>query len=358
MHKYKIIVVIGTLAVGGAERVLSILSEPLADHFSDVKFVLWVNNEVSYNIDSRVKIVSLVDKYHTENRIKLISYFREFVKEENPDLILSFLTPFNMLTLVAMRGIHIPVIVAERADPKWIKGGKPMMWLRDHLYRKAKGILTQTEYAKSCYRDCLKAKTTVIYNPVTMDENQVGSALRCKKEKVFVTAGRLEPVKNQLMMINAFGRFHKTHTDYRLVIFGEGPMRNDLMSQIISLGLQGSVLLSGNSKSLWQEMAKAECFLLTSTNEGMSNAMIEAMCLGLPVISTKVAGATDLIQNGENGFLIDVNDTNALILKMNFLADNPGLRDKVGQKAQEIYSQLRKEIVCQEWVNYLLRQIE
>lgn len=354
----KIIVSIATLGSGGAERVLSVLSTPMADNFDEVQYVLWEGGESFYPIDSRVKMVSLPELSGRKGRNRQITTFRRYIRKERPDLVLSFLTPYNMLVLLSTIGMKQKVIVAERTDPKrLLAGGKLGLWLRDGLYHRANGILTQTEYAKSCYDIKFKGKTAVIYNPVNMNDEQVGLSLRISKEHVFVTAGRLEPVKDQMMMIEAFGAFHKSHPDYRLVIYGEGPMRETLQRQINSLGLQDTVVLAGRSNDLWNKIASAEAFLLTSEYEGMSNALIEAMCLGLPVVSTKVAGAIDLIKDGENGFLIDVHDKEKLTKRMTFLADSPEKREQMGQRASKIYEQVRQEKIVKQWIEYLNSKI-
>lgn len=158
-------------------------------------------------------------------------------------------------------------------------------------------------------------------------------------------------------MIEAFAAFHKDHPDYRLVIYGEGPMHGALQEQIYGLGLQDKVVLAGRTNDLWNKIASAEAFLLTSEYEGMSNALIEAMCLGLPVISTKVAGATDLIQDGENGFLIGVKDSKALADRMTRLADTPDLREQMGLNASKVYEQVRQDKICKQWIEYLKSKI-
>lgn len=354
----KLIVSIATLGTGGAERVLSVLSTPLAEQFDAVQYVLWEGGEPFYPVDSRVKIVSLPVFSGKKGRNRQMTTFRRLVKQEKPDLVLSFLTPYNMLVLLSTIGLNQKVVVAERTDPKrLLAGGKIWLRLRDWLYRRADGILTQTEYAKSCYDEKFAGKTAVIYNPVMMSDTQVGVALRTEKEHIFVTAGRLEPVKDQTMMIEAFVAFHKNHPDYRLVIYGEGPMHETLQEQINGLGLQDAVVLAGRTNELWNKIACAEAFLLTSEYEGMSNALIEAMCLGLPVISTKVAGATDLIQDGENGFLIDVKDSEALADRMARLADSPDLREQMGCNASEVYEQVRQDKICKQWIEYLKSKI-
>jgi len=355
---YKLLVSIASLGTGGAERVLSVLSKSLADNFEAVQYVLWEGGEPFYPVDERVKIVSLPDFSGKNGRNLQMMTFRRIVKSVKPDMVLSFLTPYNMLVLLSTIGLKQKVVVAERTDPRrLLSGGKAGLWLRDRLYSRADGILTQTEYAKSCYDEKFAGKTAVIYNPVMMSDSQVGVALRTEKEHLFVTAGRLEPVKDQTSMIEAFAAFHKNHPDYRLVIYGEGPMHETLQEQINGLGLQDAVVLAGRTNDLWNKIASAEAFLLTSEYEGMSNALIEAMCLGLPVISTKVAGATDLIRDGENGFLIDVKDSKSLAVRMSRMADSPDVREQMGINASKVFDQVRQDKICKQWIEYLKSKV-
>ncbi len=350
----KLLVSIATLGSGGAERVLSILSKPFADSFDEVRYIMWEGGEVFYDFDKRVKIVSLPDLSKKHGRTKQMYFFRQYVKNYDPDIIVSFLTPYNMLVLLSVFGLNKRVVVAERTDPRrLLPGGKLMLRVRDILYKKASGILTQTEYAKSCYERSHKGKAIVIYNPIIMNDAQVGKALRAEKEHLFVTVGRLEPVKDQEMMIRAFALFHRNHLKYRLVIYGDGPIRKHLEKLIMGLNLQDNVELAGRSSNVWEQMLKAECFLLSSEYEGMSNAMIEAMCLGLPVISTKVAGATDLIVDGKNGFLVDVKDEETMAKRMAQVADNEKLRCAMGEKATNVFDTLRADKICDKWIQYL-----
>ena len=174
-----------------------------------------------------------------------------------------------------------------------------------------------------------------------------------KKKKFFVTVGRLEPVKNQRMMIEAFGKFFKYHPEYKLIFYGEGPERVPLEQFIADNCLDDSITLAGRNEKVWDAMSSADCFLLSSNYEGMSNAMIEALCLGLPVISTKVAGATDLIKEDENGYLVDINDSDAMAYFMNRIADDDNLRNRLAVNAVEIYELLRSDKICKQWVEYI-----
>ena len=107
--------------------------------------------------------------------------------------------------------------------------------------------------------------------------------------------------KNFPLLLQAFAKFSGRHPDYRLRIFGEGELREELTALARELEIAEKVELPGRSTTLLEKMNSAAMFVLSSDYEGMPNALIEAMCLGLPVISTAVSGATDLIQNGENG---------------------------------------------------------
>lgn len=354
----KLIVTIARLGSGGAERVLSILSGPFANHFDEVIYIMWDGGTAYYTLDNRIRLVSLPDCSHRKGRLQQISTFRRIVKQETPDLILSFLTPINMLVLTSTLCMRIPVIVAERNDPMFVSGGKLAMLVRDMLYKRAKGILAQTEYAKSCYHGSLNPKTTVIYNPVTMSKDLVGSALISAKEKMIISVGSLGLKKDQITLIKAFHKFYQNHKDYKLVIYGEGKLRGTLEQFIVSIGLKDIVLLPGSSKQVWEAMKKAEIFTLSSTHEGMSNAMIEAMCLGLPVVTTRVAGSTDLINTGENGYIVEVKDVNALAEKMTKLADNPELRKTMGREAIKVYEKLHVDKISKQWVEYLRGELE
>ena len=349
----RIIINIGTLSAGGAERVVSILTKPIADKFDEVEIILWHHLPIHYTIDPRVKITFLPDLSKTESRLKNMRFFRNYIKQQRPDLLLSFLTPFNMLAIVSLFGCNIRTVVCERNDPHFIKGGKFMESIRNFLYRFADGALVQTKYGLSCYPAYIRKKMKVIYNPVIMEDSLIGKAINEAKENLFVSVGRLEPQKNQKMLIRAFAKFCNTHSDYRLIIYGDGSMRGDLEAYINNLGLQDKVKLPGSCRDIWQKLLPAKAFILSSDAEGMSNALIEAMCLGLPVVSTKVSGSTDLIVNGGNGILVNLGDEDGMYKAMCKIVDNEDQSIEMGNNASHIYSLLKEDEIAKQWIAYL-----
>lgn len=342
-----------SLSSGGAERVLSILSKPFADHYDDVQYIMWYDNPVFYDIDKRVKIVCLEKEAGSRSTLKRMAWFRKYVNVQKPDLVLALSAPFNMLTLASLLGTSHKIVAAERVDPRSFRWGKHLEILRNLLYHKATGILAQTEYCKDYFKGSLYKKTDVIFNPVIMPEEMIGSAIRTEKKKVIATAARLAPQKKQDMIIRVFAKFHESHPDYSLKIFGEGAERENLTKLASDLGIANYVELPGSVKDLWVRLQSTNMFVMTSLFEGMSNSMIEAMCLGVPCISTKVSGAVDLIDSGKNGVLIELNDENALYDAMMRIADDSDYASSVANEGAKLYDVLNVDTISQQWVSYI-----
>ncbi len=164
------------------------------------------------------------------------------------------------------------------------------------------------------------------------------------------------PQKNHDVLIKAFAIFSKAHPDYTLTIYGNGPQGDELRQLAVSLGIGDRVSIPGASKTIHQDILDAEMMCLVSSREGMSNAMIEAMCLGLPCICTKVSGAIDLIEDGKNGLLVKIKDINGLVEKMNYLADTPVTAQQIGRRATYLYLQLNKDRIYKEWIDFLKKE--
>lgn len=349
----KIILSFGTLGPGGAARVCANLSYPLTDKYDDVILVTWADHTQFYEYDKRARWYCVEKETGGTNDYKRMKWFRNLVKIERPDLILSFLEPWNLRVLVCTIGLGVKTIVAERNDPHGVNKYWIMDQIEKFVYRRAHKILVQTETIKKFFTGRLESRTSVIYNPVNLSKEMVGEALRTSKTKRIVSVARLKPQKNLDILIDAFSHFVASHPDYTLTIYGEGPLKEQLELHAERLGIGDKVFLPGPSKKVHQEILDADMMCLVSSREGMSNAMIEAMCLGLPCICTKVSGAIDLIKNGENGLLVDVGDISMLIDSMNYLVDNPVQSKFIGEKAKELYKIVNKERIYLEWMEFL-----
>lgn len=352
MIERKIVIVCGTLESGGAERVISTLSKPLADTFEKISIITWREAAIFYEIDSRVNIISLPKLANSNSTLKKGLYFRSLIKKSKPNIIISFLTPFNMLTDFFLLGVKVKIINAERNDPRFLKGGFLMKKLRNLLYGKANGILCQTEYVKAYFKGTLNKKCHIIYNPVFMAEDMAGAALKTKKENRIVSVGRLHYQKNHKLLIDAFKIFHSSHNQYTLTIYGTGDLYDETIEYVRQLNLENAIELAGEKENVKELILNAKAFVMTSRFEGMSNALIEAMCLGLPCISTKVSGATDLIFNGENGFLVGT-DASKISEALSLITDNEEISSRMGHKAINTALSLNVNSIAKNWIDYI-----
>jgi len=349
----KIILSFGTLGQGGAARVCANLSYPLCDVYDKVVLVTWADVPQFYDYDHRASWYCVTREAGGENDYKRMKWFRKLVKEEKPDLILSFLEPWNLRVLISTIGLGVKTVVAERNDPHGVNKCWIMDQIEKFVYRRAYKILVQTETIRKFFDGKLKDRTHIIYNPVNLPDNMIGKALVTPKKKRIVSVARLKQQKKHDVLIKAFAIFSKTHPDYTLTIYGNGPLKDELNQLAASLNIANKVSIPGASKTIHQDILDAEMMCLVSSREGMSNAMIEAMCLGLPCICTKVSGAIDFIENNKNGILIDVGSVSELVDSMCFLADNPQISVKIGNKAKELYSILNKDKINNEWMTFL-----
>lgn len=349
----KLLVSSGTLSSGGAERVLSVLSGIFADAFNEVVYLTWIKMPDFYELDNRVKRVCVEEECGSKILIRKALWFREFVRKGNFTLLLSFLEPFNVLICGTLMGLNVPIIVADRNDPRVVWGKGYQLQLRRWAYCKARGIVCQTENNQNYYTGKYLEKSHVIYNPVFLPQELIGKALTVEKKNRIVAAARLAPQKNLKMMLKAFATFHQVHSDYTLTIYGDGASREELEKQILEMGLEDCVELPGAVKNLWDLIMDAKCFALSSRNEGMPNALVEALCLGIPCVATKVSGAVDLIKSGENGLLVDLDDDKAMADCFTKLAEETKFAQMLSENAVNLYSLLQKDVIGKEWVNYL-----
>lgn len=342
----KISFFIGGMRRGGAERVISILANDYANRGWDVDIVVLLQNAVEYDLNSRVRIVDLAKRNggYVQNAPRWLLGIRKYLKEHKPDRVVSFVGRINALVLTAAVGLKTPIVVSERNDPKNDGRGKLMQWYCNQVYRRAKTIVYQNEHEKSCFDRALENKGIIIPNPVSV------AATCAERTPIVATAGRLIEQKNQKILVSAMEKVHKKYPDVKCRIYGEGNLRNALQEQIDSLGLTDVVSLEGNVKDIHARLAQCGIFALTSNFEGLSNALIEAMMVGLSCITTDYPGASELITDGQNGLVVPMNDDAALAAAIEKLLENSdGCADTLAQQAQQSAQAFRAETVLSLW---------
>ncbi len=351
MKNKRIVFFCGTLMQGGAERVISVLSKNFAEQNLSVSILCYYDAEIFYNIHPDVKIVCVEKETGTKSKLKNLLWVRRFYKD-NADVVISFMAAFNIFALIAHMGLKIPIIVADRSDPYLVPRNSVIRKARDFLYNFADKVVLQTKRNYNYFSKLIQKKGEIIANPVDMSGFK-GVALKTPKSKRIVSVGRLMPSKNQKMLIEAFAGVCQAFPDYTLTIYGDGKAREELEKYICELQLSNKVFLPGEEKNIFEKIADADLFVLSSNYEGMPNALIEAMCLGLPVISTDVSGAADFIENDVNGLIVECNNTSQLVSAMEKMLSDENYRTACGEQAVNIIDKVDTDRIVQKWLDMI-----
>lgn len=352
-----ILFVIQGMRSGGAERVMSLLCNNISQRGNKVILAITETMEdFAYQVSSSVDVIDVTAKTGNaqKTRMKQIQNLRKLYKERKPDVVVSFITRTNICAVIAGLGLNIPIIVSERNNPKVDPASKATRKLRDIVYPFADGFVFQTQFAKDCFPYGIQRRATVIFNPVSDVVTEVSAS---KRHKRIIAVGRLEPQKNYTMMLRGLAKVLPKHPGYYVDIWGTGGLSKQLQNDIDNLGMQKRINLRGFTTNSIQEMADSEVYLMTSNFEGMPNALMEAMCVGCACISTDAPayGARELINDGENGFLIPVNDEVALVEKLDAILSNPTMIQEFSQKAKDVYIKFNTEAIVDQWLTYIER---
>lgn len=359
----KISFVTSTLTSGGAERVISLLANNFSERGYEVEMIALTSISPDYySLNPNVKFIH-ADKVSKGGLPGELWWFRRHIKKEQPDVVIAFMEAVYEFVLLALLGTKVPVISSERKDPATL--GPLRKILRWILLPTATAHVVQTQHIKQYYNQRIQKKTHIIYNPVNervfmvkVDGLKVKEdGLKVKGEERInriISVGRLYPQKNQKMIIEAFAQISERYPDWKLVIYGEGYLRKDLESLVERLKVKDKVLLPGRCETVIEEVEKSKVFCLSSDYEGMSNAMIEALCVGTPVISTRVSGTDELIRDGENGLLVDIGDTEGLAQAFEKLLSNQELRELLGKEGQKSATKFKTDTIVNQWEELIL----
>lgn len=340
----KITFILGSMNRGGAERVISILSNDYAEKGWKVDIVLLLYNTVAYELNSNIHIVDFSGS--TTSRNKRVLYWlksiRHYIKTEQPDIVLSFAARINILTQLACVGLKQKIFVSERNDPYYDGRSKIIDIATVIFYPKANAVVFQTKRAMG-YFPKLK-NGIIIANPIAVKQ------YACKNSsKKIVVVGRLTEQKNHKMLFRAFTQVIKEFPEYVLEVYGQGELENELKILTKELEIQNKVFFMGNVSDIHEHISDAELFVLSSNYEGLSNALLEAMMMGLPCISTDCAGSDEYIRDGKNGLLVPVGDGNAMAKAICRMLTDKNFRIACGKQARMDAVDFSKETILKKW---------
>ncbi|MBE6576888.1 MAG: glycosyltransferase family 4 protein [Ruminococcaceae bacterium] len=347
----KICFCIGKLTFSGAENVIRYLAGELIKKGYDVSVVL--TGEMPGENDSIEGLTvegAIVRGSGIKNTVKRILAVRRALKKLRPDVfvIFNFAMAFTAVP-AAMFFRKTKVVVCERNDPTSVPPSKKRQKARNFVFGLSDVCVSQTDNIAEYFKDVVK-NNVVIPNPIRARGEMCADV--SERSRVFATVARLDDYqKNQTMMIRAFASVVKKHPEYELHFLGSGPDLEKYTKLISELGIEDNVRLLGNVAAPLDYIRNCRGFLLSSKYEGMPNALIEAMSIGLPCVSTDClgGGAAALIADGENGFLVGLNDETAFADRICKLIEDDELCRKLGNSAYEINETLNGEKIVSKW---------
>ena len=353
-------IVLSGLGAGGAERVVSILSREWVETGHQVTVICFESEKALsyYPLDPRINIRQLglspvrAGPFVAVGAVmRRVYVLRQVFGEISPDVIISYLSRTNILTLLSSRGMGVPVIVSERNNPNMQHLGFTWNFLRRVTYRYAVGMVVMTKAVLQYFPKSLRARSWVIPNPVIiprdLPKKQIDSV---QNGKTLTAVGRLVHQKGFDLLINAFATVAPAFPDWKLVIWGEGPERASLERLRAAVGLNDRVLLPGISEHPGGWVEGSDAFVLSSRYEGWGNVLLEAMASGLAVVSFDCQwGPSEMIQDGVDGLLVPREDLTALSEALAKIMEDQGLRERLGAKAAAAVRRYSHDRIVATW---------
>ncbi len=354
---------IQTLSSGGAERATASLANEMNKNGVDVKIVTFNSESSFYPLDDGVELVNMnLEKFPVNKIKKLFSMIkrmftiRKIIKSQGFDALIcmnSVLAGYGVFSTLLTK---TKTIGSERNNPYKYFNSKPLVIAKKISSVLSDGYIFQTEAAKKYYPSSMHKKSAVIPNAVF--NPMIGEIEPAEiRQKIIYGVGRLSPQKRLDCLIDAFSIVSEKHPDYKLVIFGEGDLREDLQNQIDKLNLSEKAILPGADKEALKFVSKGSVFVLSSEYEGMPNALMEAMAVGVPCVSTRCKmGPEELIDDGYNGILVsDGCSKDELASGICRIIENEELADRLSQNSRKLIETHSVSAICESWLDYLNR---
>jgi glycosyltransferase involved in cell wall biosynthesis len=351
----RLIFVTRNMKAGGAERVISQLANNFSRTGIQCTIITLDDEEIFYQLDSSVKVHVIGRKSHNAYMDKFLRYreLRQYVNANKSDIVLALPEEIGIYVIPALMGLNIPVVVSERNNPWIMPWKKETRLLRKINYPFATGFIFQTEQAASFFSLKIQQKGIILPNP--LDLERIPNPWEGPRRKEVVGAGRLDKQKNFPLLISAFAKFYEEHSDYILTIYGDGLLKEKLISFASSHLPKKAFSFPGRTPELLEHLRGASMFVLSSDYEGMPNVVIEAMAMGMPVISTDcpAGGSAYLIESGKNGILVPVGNVDKLSEAMCKVVQSEKFAVELGSCAQQIKDRLDLDVVAERWRQYL-----
>ena len=344
-----IVFILPNFGKGGAERVISILTPEFLKMGYGVKIFLLFGEDVAYQLPETV-VIEKLSLSHYGKLVRVLKLRRKIKieKRNNNKLILvPFLNSILNTVVASKLFLGIPVVTSERSNP-YLKGRSFIQRLRYSIpFLFIKKAVFQTIDARN-YFFIPQKKTTIIANPINASSYDWEQNIN---QHILITTCRLHSSKNLTMMVDVVDKLKEKFNDVKLFIYGEGPLKSEIEEYISNKNLKKSVFLSGSTNNVHLQLSTASIFLSTSNYEGISNSILEAMAVGMPMVCTDCPiGGTKMMLDEGCGMISPVGDTNAFVDNIEFIFGHPDEALKMAKRAKEKTKKYSSGNIAHEWV--------
>jgi glycosyltransferase involved in cell wall biosynthesis len=285
--------------------------------------------------------------------LHLVVALRRALVATRPQVVISFISATNVRTLLAMRGLGLPVIVSERTDPYRDRLTEGLQQLRRRMYAEAAYMVGPTAEIAAFFARDLGHRARVIHNPVLdpcVRRAPCAAPLDVTASLTLVAMGRLAEEKGFALLLRAFAMVAGKHPSWSLRIWGEGPQRPVLERLAKNLGLNGRVRLPGFTWHPFDELTRGDAFALSSLYEGFPNALCEAMSCGLPVVSFNCSSSIpEIIRNDVDGVIVPALDVSALAAALDRVMSSDEYRRRLAIRAVEVVERFSVDKAMARW---------
>lgn len=349
----KIAFAINAISIGGAERVMTILCSRFSEKDYEVHLICNYEREWEYPVSNKVKrhvIGNAVSSFRPLAIYQRISRMRRICKKEKFDVLVAFMG-MNEYSVFATCGLKTKNIISTRIAPEHQFRTTFKRIIGKLLLPTASGAVFQTEQAKEWFPKRLQKRSTVIFNPIA---SSFYSIERKPEPGLLVATGRLTVQKNYPMLFRAFTMVAKSK-DITLEVYGMGEDKEQLANLVRELKMSDRIKLCGQSDNIPLVLSRAELFLLSSDYEGLPNALMEALAVGVPCVATDCLGGGSrlLIGNNERGILVPCRDTNAFADAIKLLLEDNDKKESFSKASKQYAQQFSVDNCFNKWEEYI-----
>tara|TARA_Y100000591_G_C21854278_1_gene713971 strand:- start:10671 stop:11783 length:1113 start_codon:yes stop_codon:yes gene_type:complete len=367
--KKNIVIMVSAMNMGGAQRVVSILSNHWSKNGYTVTLISTFSGEKinHYKLNKNITLKYLSNNpFFPKNKVwnlvwKLI-HLRKLIKIQNPDVIISFLTRVNIASVLAALGTKYNLILCERSWPPFTSLNNSFFWMYKILFKSVDRFIVQTDKSKTWLSQNFPGSNVeVIPNPIvyplplSIKRSVRPNSVILKNKKVILASGRMHKLKQFDVLIRAFSQIKDKYPDWDLIILGDGEERDGLNRMLFDLEMSDRVYFPGRVGNMSEWYERTDLFVLSSKVEGFPNVLLEAMAHGLPCVSFDCdTGPRDMIQDGVNGILVNPKEKElGLTNAINKMISNEEFRSNIANNSIFLRNKYSVSNIMKKWDNVL-----